>query len=83
MIIEKDNEIIVDAFKEEHFVFPFKELSINAKYAAAQGLVEDSKDFEFDDGSDSIVGAYHSLKNDNCNLFNKDGTLISNGGGYL
>lgn len=81
-ITEDGKKVFFTGYEVEQAYF-FNELSTHAKFVAVKGLMEDSKAFEFNDGSDTIVGAYYSLKDCESNLFNKKGILLSHGGGYV
>ncbi|MFD1609816.1 hypothetical protein [Oceanobacillus luteolus] len=84
LLMNQDGKkVFISNYNEASIAYFFNELSVHAKYIAAKGLTEDSKLFEFNDGSDTIMGAYFSLKDSESNLFNENGILLSNGGGYV
>lgn len=79
---KESKKIFIDALNHVNLFYYFDELSIKSKYRVIKELIVDSKLFLFEDGSDTLVGAYSSLKNCGSNLFTKDGIVVSNGGLY-
>ena len=71
--ITKDGKKVFFTGYEVEQAYFFNELSTQATFVAVKGLMEDSKAFEF----------YYSLKDCESNLFNKEGILLSHGGGYV